>query len=102
MLISSWALLRLDEVDRGGVRGHTGDEPVGAAGDHRTHRVDALDLGARHYDAATGRFTQADTVIGDLTSPVTLNRYTYGNADPLNHFDPDWRRGGMENWGGGR
>jgi RHS repeat-associated protein len=48
-----------------------------------------VDMGARGYDAVTGRFTQVDTVVGDLTSPVTLNRYTYGNADPLNHFDPD-------------
>lgn len=48
-----------------------------------------VDMGARSYDATTGRFTQVDTVIGALTSPVTLNRYTYGNADPLNHFDPD-------------
>ncbi|WP_198680497.1 RHS repeat-associated core domain-containing protein [Lentzea terrae] len=50
-----------------------------------------VDMGARSYDAATGRFTAVDDVVGDLTSPVTLNRYTYGNADPLNFFDPDGR-----------
>ncbi|GLZ33514.1 hypothetical protein Lesp02_57020 [Lentzea sp. NBRC 105346] len=48
-----------------------------------------VDMGARTYDATTGRFTTADDVIGDLTKPVTLNRYTYGNADPLDFFDPD-------------
>ncbi|GLZ30163.1 hypothetical protein Lesp02_23530 [Lentzea sp. NBRC 105346] len=48
-----------------------------------------VDMGARSYDPATGRFTTVDDVVGDLTSPVTLNRYTYANADPLNYFDPD-------------
>ncbi len=48
-----------------------------------------VDMGFRQYDPATGRFTSADDVIGSLTAPVTLNRYTYANADPLNYFDPD-------------
>lgn len=34
------------------------------------------DMGARNYDAATGRLTTVDTVAGDLASPITLNRYT--------------------------
>ena len=48
-----------------------------------------VDMGFRQYDPSTGRFTTQDDVIGGLTSPVTLNRYTYANADPLNYFDPD-------------
>lgn len=45
-------------------------------------------MGAREYDPTTGRFTSADTYVGDLTNPVTLNRYTYGNASPPDYTDP--------------
>lgn len=48
-----------------------------------------VDMGFRQYDPSNGRFTSQDDVIGGLASPVTLNRYTYANADPLNFFDPD-------------
>ena len=47
-----------------------------------------VDLGSRTYNPATGTFTSQDTVIGDLTAPVTLNRYTYAFANPLNYTDP--------------
>ena len=48
-----------------------------------------VDMHARHYDAVTGRFTTPDTIIGAPPSPISLNRYLYGNADPINHTDPD-------------
>lgn len=48
-----------------------------------------VDMGARNYDTSTGAFTTADDVVGDLTRPITLNRYTYANAAPLDYFDPD-------------
>lgn len=48
-----------------------------------------VDMGARNYDPTTGRFISEDTIAGDLTAPITLNRYTYGNANPLDFFDPD-------------
>lgn len=48
-----------------------------------------VDMGARSYDAATSRFTSEDDVIGDLTAPITLNRYLYANGSPLDYFDPD-------------
>lgn len=48
-----------------------------------------VDMSARDYDPAAGSFTSEDTVVGDLTSPVSLNRYTYGSASPLDHFDAD-------------
>lgn len=47
------------------------------------------DMGARQYSAASGTFTSEDTVAGDLTAPVTLNRYTYANGSPIDVFDPD-------------
>jgi RHS repeat-associated protein len=56
----------------------------------RTDPVTGLvDMGARHYDPGRGRFTTPDTVIGALPAPVSLNRYLYANADPVNYTDPD-------------
>jgi RHS repeat-associated protein len=54
-----------------------------------------VDMGFRQYDTATGAFTRADTVIGDLNAPGTLSRYSYGFGDPINTVDPsghwpDW------------
>jgi RHS repeat-associated protein len=48
-------------------------------------------MGARHYQPANAAFTARDTVHGELTTPVTLNRHTYANANPLGYFDPDGR-----------
>jgi len=48
-------------------------------------------MGARWYDPGTAGFTARDTVFGQLQTPVTLNRYTYANNDPMEYFDPDGR-----------
>lgn len=37
---------------------------------------------------ANARFTQADTWQGDHHNPLTLHKYLYANADPVNHTDP--------------
>jgi RHS repeat-associated protein len=45
----------------------------------------------RHYDSQQGRFTQVDPIgMGgsSLTSPQSLNLYTYCGNDPINHVDP--------------
>ena len=47
-----------------------------------------VDMGARSYNPSTGTFTAADTVAGAPLSPVTFNRYLYGNGDPADAFDP--------------
>jgi RHS repeat-associated protein len=46
---------------------------------------------ARWYDASSGRFVAQDPVIGSPSSPITLNKYIYANADPLNNSDPSGR-----------
>jgi len=43
---------------------------------------------ARYYDAVTGRFLSKDSVRGSLTAPVSLNRYTYCQNDPITLADP--------------
>jgi len=44
--------------------------------------------GARWYQPAWATFLSRDTVIGELSTPVTLNRYAYANNSPLNYWDP--------------
>ena len=45
-------------------------------------------LRAREYDPKTGRFISMDEHPGSQSIPLTLNKYLYGNADPVNHVDP--------------
>jgi RHS repeat-associated protein len=44
--------------------------------------------GARYYDAALGRFVQADTIVPNPTNPQDLNRYAYVRNNPLRYADP--------------
>ncbi|MBN2335864.1 RHS repeat-associated core domain-containing protein [Candidatus Bathyarchaeota archaeon] len=46
-------------------------------------------FGARYYDPVTGRFTTRDTVMGDLSDPQSLNRYSYCRNNPHKYTDPD-------------
>ncbi|MFZ6682213.1 RHS repeat-associated core domain-containing protein [Undibacterium sp. Tian12W] len=43
---------------------------------------------ARWYDAGAGRFVAQDTFRGASRRPITLNRYLYASADPVNRIDP--------------
>jgi hypothetical protein len=45
-------------------------------------------MGARSYEPLLGRFTSADPLMGELTSPLSLNRYLYGMASPITYSDP--------------
>ena len=58
------------------------------AGEQYDEGLEQYYLRARYYDQSIGRFTQMDTFEGWGASPITLNKYTYGNADPANHTDP--------------
>lgn len=45
-------------------------------------------LRARYYDAGKGRFDVADTYLGNLTEPLTQNRYSYTVNNPVMRIDP--------------
>jgi hypothetical protein len=46
-------------------------------------------MGARWYDPTAAQFRSRDTIFGELSTPVSLNRYTYGFANPLVFWDRD-------------
>jgi RHS repeat-associated protein len=45
-------------------------------------------LRARFYDPATGRFNRLDPFFGNLNDPLSLNKYLYCHANPVNGIDP--------------
>ena len=45
-------------------------------------------INARMYDPVTARFLQADTYIGSLNDPLSLNLYTYCLNNPHKYVDP--------------
>jgi RHS repeat-associated protein len=45
-------------------------------------------LRQRFYDTSSGRFGRMDTYSGNSKSPATLNKYTYGNSNPISYTDP--------------
>jgi len=56
----------------------------------KNHAPDAsglVHLGAREYDAATGRFISVDPV-ADVTSPQQMQGYSYANNNPTTLSDP--------------
>jgi len=43
---------------------------------------------ARYYKPDTGRFWSMDSYEGNNEEPLSLHKYLYGAADPVNFFDP--------------
>ena len=58
-----------------------------------TPQTGLIYLRARNYDPATGTFTSKDTYLGDKLDPVTRNRYTYANNNPVAYQDPSGHKG---------
>lgn len=80
----------------GQVTDRTGDTGnLGYQGDWTDEKTDQVNMGARWYDPKTGGFTARDSAEYQGGDSVLANRYTYGNADPMNVTDPDG------NWGCG-
>ncbi|WP_246259702.1 RHS repeat-associated core domain-containing protein [Oxynema aestuarii] len=58
------------------------------AGEQYDESLEQYYLRQRYYDAGIGRFTRRDTYEGRLNEPITLHKYLYGNANPVNYVDP--------------
>ncbi len=50
-----------------------------------------VDLGARQYDATSGRFTSVDPLL-DIADPLQANGYNYANNNPIRYSDPTGTR----------
>jgi len=61
---------------------------VGWNGEYTDAATGMVWLRARWYDPASARFITADPWQGNPANPVSLNRYLYANADPVNNTDP--------------
>ena len=62
-------------------------------GEQYTPQTGLIYLRARNYDPTTGTFTSKDTYLGDKLEPVTRNRYTYANNNPISYQDPSGHKG---------
>ncbi|HVJ48758.1 RHS repeat-associated core domain-containing protein [Desulfitobacterium sp.] len=49
-------------------------------------------LRARYYDPSMGRFMTRDSYLGDITKPLSLNRYAYTMNNPVKYADPSGHR----------
>ena len=47
----------------------------------------------RYYEAKTSTFGVQDTYLGNIFSPLTLNRYLYCLSNPVNYVDPTGHKG---------
>jgi len=50
-------------------------------------------LRARYFNPLAGRFLTRDTDAGRIKAPITLHKYLYAYADPVNHWDPSGHGG---------
>jgi len=57
-------------------------------GESYNPNIESQYLRARYYDVTTAAFITEDSYLGDITEPLTLNRYNYCVSSPLNYVDP--------------
>jgi RHS repeat-associated protein len=62
--------------------------PIRYAGEYYDEESGLYYLRARYYDPLLGRFISKDSVEGDITNPLSLNRYAYCAGNPIIYIDP--------------
>lgn len=69
-------------------RSGVGLSVVGFQGDWTDPVSGVVDMEARGYSPTLGTFTSRDSYSGSVSSPLSMNRFGYGEGDPVNHSDP--------------
>ena len=69
----------------------------GGATQTRRERDTLYQMGARVYDAQTGRFISREPLWPTINQPKALNPYQYAFANPLKYFDPSGLAGTAQN-----
>ena len=79
----------------GGLDTHTGttENRYLFTGEQFDPNVGFYYLRARYYNPSIGRFQTMDTWLGKECTPITLNKYVYGNANPVSFIDPSGHMG---------
>jgi RHS repeat-associated protein len=74
----------------GGILGRTGTSlnPYRFAGEQQDDESSLYYLRARYYDAGIGRFLSRDPFAGEESNPLSLHKYLYVHANPVNLTDP--------------
>ncbi|WP_240344079.1 RHS repeat-associated core domain-containing protein [Paenibacillus sp. SYP-B3998] len=63
-------------------------QPFKYSGEMMDDKVGLQYLRARWYDPSMGRFVGEDSYGGQVNNPLSLNRFTYVENNPLTHVDP--------------
>ena len=71
------------------------ENPYRYAGYYFDRKTQSYYLQARYYNPRLGRFISLDPIRGDLTNPLSLNRYVYAYNNPVNFIDPT---GNISGW----
>jgi RHS repeat-associated protein len=69
---------------------HTGSDPnpYQFASEPYDPNIGFIYLRARYYNVNTGGFISSDAWRGDVYDPISLHKYLYGNANPVDKVDP--------------
>lgn len=87
---------RLDRAVGGSTGpGNTPMNHLGFTGKWHDDELQLDYFGARHYDAATGRFISIDPAGFSEGNLQSFNRYAYANNNPYKYIDPDGREIGL-------
>ena len=91
-----WASYRYDATGKMTFGEPEYNQIYGYNGESYNPMLELQYLRARYYDVERGNFLTEDTYLGDISDPLTLNRYNYVVSNPLNYTDPS----GHENLSG--
>jgi RHS repeat-associated protein len=67
----------------------SGTSPFAFTGEQVDSYIKLIYLRSRMYSPETGRFTSRDSWQGDYNRPLSLNRWNYVEANPVNYSDPN-------------